>query len=112
MDAGIQLPRKATTNGGIHPCNLDPGIPCRDDDDTVEKSAAIQAAKPAFTTPSAGERGLSAYFCNTLLLRLGDQSLGKCFEINQSLLDDRANDLQVDFLILMHRDIPKAHHRL
>ncbi len=39
MDAGIQLPRKATTGGGIHPCNLDPGIPCRDDDDTVEKSA-------------------------------------------------------------------------
>ncbi len=54
MDAGIQLPWKATSDGGIHPCNLDPGIPCRDDDDTVEKSAAIQAAKPAFTTPSAG----------------------------------------------------------
>ncbi len=36
MDAGIQLPWKATSDGGIHPCNLDPGIPCRDDDDTAE----------------------------------------------------------------------------
>ncbi len=52
MDAGIQLPWKATSDGGIHPCNLDPGIPCRDDDDTVEKSGVIQAAKPAVTTPS------------------------------------------------------------
>ncbi len=52
MDAGIQLPWKATTDGGIHPCNLDPGIPCRDDDDTGEKSGAIQVAEPVFTIPS------------------------------------------------------------
>ncbi len=57
MDAGIQLPWKATTTGGIHPCNLDPGIPCREDDDTVKKSAATQAAEPAFTTPSLRGEG-------------------------------------------------------
>ncbi len=57
MDAGIQLPWKATTDGGTHPCNLDPGIPCRDDDGTDEKSAAIQTAKPTFTTPFGAERG-------------------------------------------------------
>ncbi len=52
MDAGIQLSWKATTDGGIHPCNLDPSIPCRDDDNTGEKSGAIQVAEPVFTTPS------------------------------------------------------------
>ncbi len=67
---------------GIHPCNLDPGIPCRDDDDTAEKSAAIQAAKLAFTTPSARGRKLlttflgfgNAKYCERILFETGQPS--------------------------------------